>query len=393
MVCRRVPWLVLPLGIAAAATLWPADAGAIPAFARKYRMSCTTCHAPFPRLLPYGEEFAGRGFRLEEAAQEPARARVETGDPLLDLPRDLPLAVRLEGGASWKEGGAAESDVEWPWVWKILSGGPLGSGVSYYFYFLAERGEVVGLEDAYVQFNGPFGAPIDLLVGQFQVSDPMFKREVRLMRDDYAIYKAHVGFSTLDLTYDRGVVLGWGGPGGIDVVAQLVNGNGIPHADSERDFDRDRFKNPSVHVAWERGNVRVGGFFYYGKQTDVGEIDNETYYFGPDVVVTLPERAQLNLQYLERRDDDPIFVRHRGDRYETRGGFAELHVFPQGWHGRWVLSALYNRVDSDFAFAEAETASLTANRLLARNVRLYLDGSRDLAAERWRATLGVVTAF
>jgi hypothetical protein len=40
------------------------DALAIPAFARKYDMSCTTCHAPFPKLKPFGEEFAGNGFQL-----------------------------------------------------------------------------------------------------------------------------------------------------------------------------------------------------------------------------------------------------------------------------------------------------------------------------------------
>ncbi len=31
---------------------------AIPAFGRKYNMSCTTCHSPFPRLKDYGDEFA-----------------------------------------------------------------------------------------------------------------------------------------------------------------------------------------------------------------------------------------------------------------------------------------------------------------------------------------------
>ncbi len=32
---------------------------AMPAFARKYGMTCKTCHAPFPRLKPYG---AAQGF-------------------------------------------------------------------------------------------------------------------------------------------------------------------------------------------------------------------------------------------------------------------------------------------------------------------------------------------
>ena len=39
---------------------------AMPAFARKYQMSCKTCHSPFPKLKPYGEEFAGNGFVLKD---------------------------------------------------------------------------------------------------------------------------------------------------------------------------------------------------------------------------------------------------------------------------------------------------------------------------------------
>ena len=88
---------VLPLSLAAivAALVIPGPAEAIPAFARRYRVSCTTCHAPFPRLKPYGEEYAGRGFAFEPGA-EPARASIDLGDPLLDLPREFPIALRFD---------------------------------------------------------------------------------------------------------------------------------------------------------------------------------------------------------------------------------------------------------------------------------------------------------
>lgn len=383
-------WLV---ACGVVACLLPNPAHGIPAFARKYRMSCTTCHAPFPRLTSFGEDFAARGFRLEDATQEPARATVDTGDPLLQLPREFPIAVRLEGAASWKEDADAENDLEWPWVWKILSGGPIGKHVSYYFYFLIEKGEVEGVEDAYLQFCQLGGLPLDIVVGQFQVSDPLFKRELRLMRDDYQIYTTRVGESNLNLAYDRGIVLGWGAPAGFDVILELVNGNGIPHADEAGNFDDDAYKNPALRLAWSGGGVRLGAFGYYGKQEDATGVQNETYYYGPDVALAWRQWAQLNLQYLERRDNDPFFVGQNDADLVTRGGFAELHVFPQGHDGRWALTALYNRVESDDLSAEAEAVSLTANWLLHRNVRLYLDGSRDLQVERSRVSLGVAAAF
>lgn len=43
--------------------LYPATAGAIPAFARQTGMSCTACHDAWPRLNDFGENFRDRGYR------------------------------------------------------------------------------------------------------------------------------------------------------------------------------------------------------------------------------------------------------------------------------------------------------------------------------------------
>lgn len=406
------------LGALAAATALAAlatvagDAQAIPAFARKYQFSCTTCHAPFPRLKPFGEEFAARGFRME-AGQEPTRAFFDVGDPLLTLPRDLPLAARMEGYLSWKEDSAAESDVEWPWVWKILSGGPISPRASYYFYFLMERGEVVGLEDAYLQLNDVLGSGFDLIGGQFQVCDPLFKRELRLERFDYLIFKTQVGLVPVDLTYDRGLMLMRTLPGEVDMVAMALNGNGIAAAEDAgvsdfKNHDQDKQKNFALRLARQFGPVRLGAFGYYGKAEAVeGEaaeacVKNETFYAGPDLVVDFGDKAQLNVQFLYREDDDPFFGGAE-NKHCTRGGFGELHWFPRGQDGRWALSALYNRVTSrgfvpeeyaaDYASPDRETASLTVNRLINRNLRLLVEGGRDLEAEKTRVSVGLITAF
>lgn len=378
-------------------------ASGMPGFARKYKMSCTTCHAPFPRLKDYGDEFAGRGFRLEDPAQEPARATHDVGDPLLTLFREIPLGMRLEGFAAWKENARAENDVEWPWTWKIISGGPISKMASYYFYFLIERGEVEGLEDAYIQLNDPFGLPFSLLLGQFQVSDPMFKREARLERTDYEIYRTRVGDGSPNLTYDRGIILGFDLPGAVATTFQVVNGNGIPHADEDRNFDNDKYKNFALHLGRSFGPVDLGIFGYYGKQRDDARITNETYYIGPNGTFAfdppgglrwiLGRHAELNVQYLERRDDNPFFATVPPDKFVTRGGFGEFHVFPQGVDGRWAVTALYNQVESDDSTANRKTGSLTVNYLLARNLRLLMEGGRDIEEERSFGIVGLIAAF
>src|SRR5690606_9675006 len=73
------------------ATAQPAQA--IPAFARKCRVSCSMCRSPAPRLNDFGERFANHG--CEFAPGEAPRDTLTTGDPLLRLQSGLPLAVRL----------------------------------------------------------------------------------------------------------------------------------------------------------------------------------------------------------------------------------------------------------------------------------------------------------
>jgi hypothetical protein len=112
-----------------------------------------------------------------------------------------------------------------------------------------------------------FGTELDVSAGQFQVSDPLFKRELRLTLEDYQIYRARPGLSGINLTYDRGIMLGYGLPTKTDFVAEILNGNDIGSADATRDFDNDKYKTGFLRVSQELGKaVRLGGFGYYGKE-------------------------------------------------------------------------------------------------------------------------------
>jgi hypothetical protein len=387
MSTRRILGIAL---LAVLAFLMVNRAEAIPAFARKHKLSCSTCHAPFPRLKPFGEEFAGRGFRMPPG-QEPARATYDVGDPLLELPRNLPLAVRLDGYAAWNEDAAAEADLEFPYVFKLLSGGPISKKVSYYVYFILEKGEVEGLEDAYLQISSLGGKPFDLMFGQFQVSDPMFKREARLQRLDYEIYKTRVGESQSDLTYERGLMGVWGAPGGFDVVFQVVNGNGIH--DDAADFDRDSYKNVALRVGRQFGPVRAGLFGYGGREEGDNGLRNSLSYWGPDLVFDIDETMQVNVQYMERRDDNPFFLVAPGEEIVTRGGFVELVYQPRGPDGRWAWTALYNKVSSGDTLARRESAAVSGSWLLARNVRLLVEAGRDMEGSANTASAGIIAAF
>ncbi len=99
----------------------PPSAQAVPAFARTHKISCSTCHAPFPRLKPFGDEFAGNGFTIPE--QEKERDFISAGDDLLKLNKTFPVAVRFDVWATMESEADVTTDLKSPWGLKLLSGG------------------------------------------------------------------------------------------------------------------------------------------------------------------------------------------------------------------------------------------------------------------------------
>lgn len=387
----------LPTLLVVALLLLPATASAIPTFARRYRVSCQLCHNPVPALTAYGETFAANGFRMSPT--EAPRDTIATGDPDLWLPRELPLAMRLDAYAQAYSGGRSVTDFQGPYVVKLLGSGAISPKLSWYLYaMLLERGEYGGVEDAYVQVNDIGGKPVDVMVGQFQVSDPLFKRELRLMFEDYAVYRARIGDDPMTLTYDRGV-MAVADVAGFTLSAMVTNGNGIGAAQSNRHFDNGPGKLVAVRASRElAAPLRLGGFALASRHDSDG-FDNRTSVVGGDATVGLGP-MEVNVQYLRREDDDPLFA--GGGAVVSEGGFVEVLVRPE--RSRWHLFGLYNLVTADAPLLDVRMGgpagleryeSLTAGvgYLVRRNFKVTAEATRDIEAESTRWSAGFVTAF
>lgn len=394
----RILWFA-----AYALLLAPSQGEAIPAFARKYNVSCSLCHAPAPRLNAFGETFAGNGFEMS-VGEEP-RDTIETGDRMLRLLKRIEFALRLDLFATATAPVRASEpsvDLQTPYNLKLLSGGALADRISYYMYFfMSERGEVAGLEDAYIQFTDIAGSGVSVIAGQFQVSDPLFKRETRLEYDDYQAYRVRVGAARTDLTYDRGLFASYSPWAGGDLALILVNGTGLSEAGDDRQYDTDALKNVAVRYSQELGPVRVGAYGYFGEQRALDAAD-KVRIFGPDVTVALGN-LEINGQYLRRTDSNPFFSDAETDA-QVNSAFAELIWSPQGPTGRWHVASLYNWIDADEPivtirageeepFARFQTLSSSLHYLVARNVRVLGEAGYDFERERTRFTIGAFLAW
>jgi len=280
----------------------PAKSEAMPVFSRRYDISCVTCHAAFPRLNEFGEQFVSDNFRLPNWKD----STVETGDDMLALPDSVPLALRTQAFVQAREAETidvsngdtitADTDFQSPYLIKLLSSAPLSDHISYYFYAIfAEKGDngSVIIEDAWFSHDDAFGSDISLMLGQFQVSDLMFPRETRLTFQDFMVYRM------AGLTYDRGTIFGYTA-GSVDLSLGLVNGNGISENHTinspgykrpDHLFDNNSGKAVFGRVGGDIAGVNLGLFGYSGTQknatgiagTDSGDRDTDKISYGVDL--------------------------------------------------------------------------------------------------------------
>jgi hypothetical protein len=368
----------------------------IPAFARKYQISCQVCHSPaIPRLKGFGEEFAANGFRLTE--YESPRYFIQTGDDKLSLFRELPLAIRLDGHALFNFDNSGKVEFAAPFILKILSGGEISDKLSYYFYFLmTEGGEIVGVEDAFLMYKDLFKTGINFYIGQFQASDPLFKGELRYTLEGYQIYEAAPGNSYADLKYERGIMLEKPFSTGTTFQVELLNGCGL----DQGVFDTDKYKNFMFRLSQEIGDkLLVGLFAYTGKEAlsdTLNPFTNKLFMFGPDIRINFGDKFVFNFQYVSRKDSKIFDETNEVNLQDvkTQGGFAEIIFSPKGDMSKWYLTGLFNWVESDADELDYSSATLHAGYLLRRNLRLVSEYTYQIKGNAYsRVNLGFVSAF
>ena len=151
--CRGLRPVVAAAAVAAAVLLGASDAGAIPAYGRRYGVTCQTCHAPLPpRLNNVGIAFRKLGFRMPDADEEgrlvlksvPAQGIGDAVSIVADV------AARRDEEA---EPGENRSTLELGEV-ELVGGTAIGNRVSAQAMFVPWEDGEVELENAEIQFNG-----------------------------------------------------------------------------------------------------------------------------------------------------------------------------------------------------------------------------------------------
>lgn len=281
--------------------LFSTESYAIPAFARKYQTSCTTCHSVYPRLNSFGEAFRINGYRFPKDDEDKVKETpVTLGSEAYK--RVFPKAVwpsTLPGNPSFSIRGLSSfetrsqtnlmtgeksmiSEFGRPAL-QLLGSAALSEKISIFAGAqLFDNGAAGSIDNFFLKFNDMFSKyiPEKLLsvrIGQFIPELVPFATYHRsLTNSPYAFntYDPDMG-STLEAKHVHA-----GGAFGIEkfqlgmevsgivesrlrYVAGIVNGTGISEdINSNRDF-------------YGKLAYKIGGLAFDGTQKDSSSVDNE----------------------------------------------------------------------------------------------------------------------
>ncbi|MGH7741498.1 MAG: hypothetical protein ACRENS_05685, partial [Candidatus Eiseniibacteriota bacterium] len=200
MMRERASLLILLVGLFAVSALSYTPARAIPAFARKYGVRCTTCHESWPVLNDFGRAFRDNGYQM----------RLGKDDPTTTPQGYWPVAIRTtphyeynkatnqpvddgSGGTVLKTlgtGGIADGALD------LLTAGTLAPNVSFLVVptGFASDGSV-SLESYFVYFTRVFFKSdwFNLRLGKHEVDLPSSAHRSINLTNGYLIYGYHAG--------------------------------------------------------------------------------------------------------------------------------------------------------------------------------------------------------
>ncbi len=378
---------------------------AIPAFARKYKTSCATCHVAFPRLNAFGEAFRRNGYQFPDGGdaaatkEEPVSMGAEGNkrafpDALWPstIPGSVPISVVAELEATY----APKETPKWNFAplegeFALLTGGTIGDDIAFY-------GEVevvddaVEIERANVTFSNLLGGTTgtaNLKIGKFEPGVFSFSNHRRISAR-YGITTNTLGDNQWSLeATQKGIELhGVIGQGRLAYNLGLVEGRKNV-SNSEKDVYAHvnykiggmRFDGVAPEKAaegptqpWQDNSVQIGAFLYNGVATLDGSpvgsanVNDGFTTIGGDVNIWF-NRLNIISAFAIQSDESP-FIATPGVRSNLTSFMAEASYIIYPW---LIPLARYETSKVKDAPLSEDRIRSAIQFLVRANVRLALE--------------------
>jgi hypothetical protein len=171
---------------------------AIPAFARKYGLPCSSCHEAWPKLSAFGQAFKDNGYQLGN----------ERDAPVFQQPAYWPIALRIS--PHWHResndrtvlddpnnpGGVIEQKVTTHGFdltgLDILTAGTLAKNISFLLVPSADNTGAFHFESANVRFSNLLGSSwLNIKVGKFELDNLISEKRILALSNNGGLYQAY----------------------------------------------------------------------------------------------------------------------------------------------------------------------------------------------------------
>ena len=397
------------------------EAKAIPAFARKYRTGCSTCHIAVPNRNAFGEAFRRNGYVMPDGdealiKQEPIPLGVDAWKEMFPdviwpgfLPAEFPVSAYVhqrmvaEFGESHR---GNQFELDMPDEFEIFIGGSFGERFSFFGeWVMFEHGEnAPGLNRFIFQINDLFGPQNAFNIRMGRLEPAITEGYV----DNNRITLSHV--TTLD--YHAGKWRPRDPQSGIELrgilghrfqyAAGVVNGEGatVSDATDEKDFygrvgakfggiPLDGFEPAGLTTLkhtdnWADNSLNFGAYFYSGNYLTSNHVDNDFFRFGADLHGNY-NKFNLFAGAIFGRDNNPSGLISATNKERNLNSLAWF-VEPQYLFFPWLIAGVRfgdissNQNDNDIDKYSTILPNLT---IFAReNVRFTIEGLIKIESDR-----------
>jgi hypothetical protein len=171
---------------------------AIPAFARKYGLPCSSCHEAWPKLSAFGQAFKDNGYQLGN----------DRDAPIFQQPSYWPIALRIT--PNWHResnnravvddpnnpGGSMEQKLTTHGFdltgMDMLTAGTLAKNISFLLVPSADETGAFHFESANVRFSNLLGSSwLNIKVGKFELDNLISEKRILTLSSNGGFYQAY----------------------------------------------------------------------------------------------------------------------------------------------------------------------------------------------------------
>jgi hypothetical protein len=256
---------------------------AIPAFARKYGMPCSSCHEAWPMLSPFGQAFKDNGYQLgndrdapifQQPAYWPVTFRIT---PIWHRENENRAAVDGPAGPSANEGSITTHGFDWSGL-DFHTGGTLAKNVSFYVLPSSDNTGAFHFETVFARLDNLAGTSwLNFKLGKFELDNLLSEKRILTLTNVAGVYTNYhfqpptEGGGALPFVFgigDNQVGMELMGHSKDDrtrySVALLSSNDGSPGLPTSRTYDAYFTASQAFQIG-SLGLQRIGAFAYIGQ--------------------------------------------------------------------------------------------------------------------------------